>query len=243
MTNEEAKFVLTAYRPGGRDSDDPVLAGAIRQAQSDPNLQTWWARSQAFDGAMAARLREVAPPPGLREAILTGAKLSRPKQRRRQVLGWLALAAAVAVLLSVAGTGYYHAHTRGAELSGLAQFALNDVRQGGHLGDPDQPLDRWLTTSQEPLDHGALPVNWAQMQSTGCRSLSFAGTKVFEVCFSRGGVMYHLYVLPRSESGRLPSAEQVELTERDGAAAAWSDSHFVYALATRAGTAMLRRVL
>ncbi|HZL45889.1 MAG TPA: hypothetical protein VFC28_06650, partial [Opitutaceae bacterium] len=72
MNNEQARFLLRAYRPSGRDAGDPAFADALRQAQGDPALGTWFAGEQAFDAAVAAKMRALAPPAGLREAILTG---------------------------------------------------------------------------------------------------------------------------------------------------------------------------
>src|ERR1039458_1792759 len=93
MNNNEAKFLLCAYRPGGRDADDPAFAGALAQARQDPALGAWFAREQAFDTMMASQLGSIAPPPGLREAILTGASVSRASPVARRWPVWLARAA------------------------------------------------------------------------------------------------------------------------------------------------------
>ena len=78
MNNEQAKFVLGARRPGERDAGDPVFAEALKQAAGDPRLRAWHEREQAFDVALADRLRTAQPPAGLREAILAGARAGRP---------------------------------------------------------------------------------------------------------------------------------------------------------------------
>ena len=52
MNNQEAKLILQAYRPGGRDTFDPLFAEALEQARRDPELQKWFAeRKQALDYA------------------------------------------------------------------------------------------------------------------------------------------------------------------------------------------------
>lgn len=56
MNNDEAKFLLSAYRPGGRDAADPSVAAALDQAKRDPALASWFERQQAHD-----RSRETAP--------------------------------------------------------------------------------------------------------------------------------------------------------------------------------------
>ncbi|MBC8040705.1 MAG: hypothetical protein H7Y06_09195, partial [Opitutaceae bacterium] len=72
MNTNEAKFILRARRPDGRDDADPRFQEALEQARRDPALAAWMAREQAFDEAVAARLRAVEPPAGLRDAILAG---------------------------------------------------------------------------------------------------------------------------------------------------------------------------
>ena len=86
MNNSEAKFILNAYRPGGRDADDATFGAALAQARNDPALGAWLVREQAHGAAVAAKLRVVAPPAGLREAILTGARRDAPGGSNRH--GW-----------------------------------------------------------------------------------------------------------------------------------------------------------
>ncbi|MDB6169002.1 MAG: hypothetical protein JWM88_1866, partial [Verrucomicrobia bacterium] len=80
MSNNEAKFTLGAYRPNGRDAGDAMFGEPLRQARTDPALGAWFERAQAHDAAMAAKLREIAPPAALREAILAGARASRTRR-------------------------------------------------------------------------------------------------------------------------------------------------------------------
>lgn len=75
MTNDEAKLILGAYRPTGEDAGDAIFGEATRRAQSDPQLAAWFAQSQGLDAAMRGKLRELTPPPGLKESILA---LARP---------------------------------------------------------------------------------------------------------------------------------------------------------------------
>ena len=42
MNNQEAKFILGAYRPGGRDAVDPMFSEALAQAGRDPELRAWF---------------------------------------------------------------------------------------------------------------------------------------------------------------------------------------------------------
>ena len=76
MNNTEAKFILNAYRPGGRDAGEAGMVSALAQAKGDPALGAWFAREQAHGAAVAAKLRDLAPPSGLHEAILAGGRMS-----------------------------------------------------------------------------------------------------------------------------------------------------------------------
>ena len=130
MNNEQAKFILRAYRPGGRDAADPAFGDALRQAQADPALGAWLAREQSLDGAVASKLRALSPPPELREAILAGSRVSFAAPARGWRLpAWLAVAASIAVLIAGAGSYGLHVSRQGrASLDRLAAFALRTRR-------------------------------------------------------------------------------------------------------------------
>src|SRR5437879_363453 len=109
MTNTEAKFILAAYRANGGDAGDAAMADAVQQAKNDPLLRAWFQRAQGHDAAVAAKLREISPPAGLREAILAGGRASTGiRQARRPA--WLRptwLAAAAAILILAGGLGWW----------------------------------------------------------------------------------------------------------------------------------------
>ena len=102
MTNQEAKFTLSAYRASGQDAGDPAFAEALRRTRDDPQLGAWFERARAHDAAVGAKLREIAPPGELRAAILAGARASTMQSSWWRQPVWLAAAAAVVVLLAVA---------------------------------------------------------------------------------------------------------------------------------------------
>ena len=80
--NDQAKLLLSAYRPGGADATDPAFAEALAQAGRDPQLRAWLEESQRFDEAIAGKLRSVEVPANLRATILAGAKFSQPLRCR-----------------------------------------------------------------------------------------------------------------------------------------------------------------
>lgn len=244
MNRDEAKFLLTAYRPGGQDAAARAFADALAQTQEDAELQGWFERSRAFDAQMAARLQAVEPPAGLREAILAGGRASfggaaRPPRRRV----WLAWAAVLVIGAGVAGLVLQRVH-RGESEAALARFALADVNHPGHLGDPDTPSRVALESGTGALDNGPLPIDFGRMERDGCRTLRLGGRPVLEVCFARGGIEYHLYIMRRTLRDVPGAASPPQQWEAPGAsAAAWSTADYIVALATRGPAAALQRLL
>jgi hypothetical protein len=247
MNNEQAKFVLQAYRPNGRDAGDPVFCEALRQAQADPILGAWLAREQAIDAAVAAKLRACAAPLELREAILTGAQVSTsaPLFWRRPA-AWMAFAASLVVIATLAATYWFRSTGPAfATFDQMAKFALVEplsAHTGPHA-DRLGALGAWL---ENPANRKveAPPVDLAQLKAQGCRTVSIAGHEVFEICFKRGDGWYHLYLARRSDFAAGENAGvPVVLAQAQRSVAFWADQRLVYVLMAGGGPEMLRRIL
>ncbi len=244
MNNNEAKFILGAYRANGRDADHPLFREALAQARNDPALGAWFARAQAHDAAIAARLREVAPPAGLREAILAGSRASRGTQPGwRFPAVWLALAASVAVLLAAAFTLW--PNRSAAETARFAAFALDDTAHGKHGGHGELAGALQVLLSQPSTRLGAgLPVDFAALRTTGCRTLNFAGHDVLEVCFQRNGAWFHCYIakcadFPAGRAGATATfAQQAQF-----ASASWSDATHRFVVVSESGLDAVKQLL
>jgi hypothetical protein len=191
MKNEEAKFILGAYRPNGSDAADDQLKEALAQAQADPELRSWFTQKQAFDSAVAGKLAEIVPPPGLREAILAGSRVSGIQRRQWWRSTRLSLVAAAAVLVASAIALWPNRSVADP----LSQFALDDVARGRHEGHGEgvSELQSLLGSQATHLGEG-LAIDLGRLRSTGCRTVSVSGSEIFEVCFKRDGSWFHLYV-------------------------------------------------
>jgi hypothetical protein len=254
MTHDEARFLLTARRPGGADDAAPPLREALEQAARDPALSAWVAKEQRFDGAVAAALRSVAPPPALRAQILAGAA-AQPRSAvwwRKPV--WLAMAAAATVGIGLAILGVVRFRPSGTPPADtlahvdhhvLRAHALRDLTEGHETAvyahDVGE-LGRWLENPAQRLTVG-LPLDFEGLRRAGCRTLTIAGREVLEVCFTRGE-MFHLYIARRSD---FPAPENLRLPDvvaRDGlASAVWTSGDLVYVLAAAGDQRTLRAVL
>jgi len=245
MNNTEAKFILSAYRPGGRDAGDPAMAEALAQAARDPEMGAWLAREQAHGNAVTARLREIAPPAGLRDAILAGVRASgrdEPAQRAWWARPtWLPLAAAAAVVLGL--TAWWRlAPARDATME---EFAVDFIDHGFEL--PKHSADlavlkTWLGEQHGPLPE-ALPAKFAELHALGCRTLDFRGREISLVCFERGGKEFHVFVARRDDAPGAADAAPRFLERGKFVAATWTDSKNRYVLVSAAGMDAVKQLL
>jgi hypothetical protein len=244
MTIEEAKFILSAYRPNGSDAGVAAFGDALRMAAGDPALSAWFAHSRALDAAVAAKLRRIEAPPGLREAILAGARVSDSQRSRGPGRAWIAgLAAAAAVAIVVFSMKAPARPATGT--AAFAAFAINDMANEKHggRGEPAGALIAQLETKGARMP-GAEQIDFEKLRDTGCRTLNLAGHDVLEVCFTRDGATFHFYVTRRDGTlGDSVARGPSFITEAAGAAAVWSDSRFDYAIASLAGAEAIRRLL
>lgn len=79
MTNHEAKFILSAYRPGGQDACEPMFEEALEQVRRDPELAAWFREERRFDESVSAALVQAVPiPSDLLSRIQAGGRVSEP---------------------------------------------------------------------------------------------------------------------------------------------------------------------
>jgi hypothetical protein len=244
MTTDEAKFILSAFRPSGRDVGSGAFGDALRVAGDDPVLAAWFVQARAHDAAIAGKLGEISPPAGLREAILAGVRVSGSQKSSGLGWGWIAgIAAAAAVAIGVFSVrAPQHPDTGSTELAG---FAINDMvnEKHGGGGEPAAALIAELQTRGAKMP-GADQIDFEKLRDTGCRTLNFAGHDVVEVCFARDGATFHFYVTRRDGPlGDSVASGPSFIAQAAGAAAVWSDKRFDYAVASTAGIEAIRKLL
>jgi hypothetical protein len=247
MNNQEAKFILGAYRPDGRDAADAMFVDAIAQAQQDPELRSWLERERKFDLLIGDKVRQIAPPAELRAAILAGSRASR-RRRRQWWRNPMLLAAAAAIAVVTTLTLSFTQRIASPDMADFAAAALNDIAESHseHNGFPQglAEVQARLATATQPLNAVArLNLNLDELRRRNCRSVRVAGRQIFEICFERDGAWYHLYAARRSDFPPASSTGPLMTSSRDQfAAASWADSHLVYTLVAT-GPDALRRVI
>ncbi|HVT73774.1 MAG TPA: hypothetical protein VHD61_11590 [Lacunisphaera sp.] len=245
MNNTEAKFILQGYRPNGADAGDATFVAALEQARRDPGLQDWFNREQAFDATMCAKLAEVTAPTGLREAILAGGRVTVSERHRRwwQHQALMAAAACIAVAF-VAGLALFsHPAEAADDFSTLAlRDTLYNKAHGGH-GVEAGALQAFLMGPKMRIGE-SLPIDYAALRRSGCRTLNLDGREVLEVCFKRDGTWFHCYIAQRADFPEILANPSPAVSEVKGAGiAAWSDGSHLYAVVTKSGESAFGKLL
>lgn len=245
MNNDEAKFILSAYRPGGDDAFDARFTDAIAQAERDPELAAWFKSELQFDAAVADALDAVPPPRDLRTKILAGGEASRPRawSARRTVL---ALAAGIVLLAALASIWLGRAQgldrwQRDA-LAIISKFSSGAESFDLVNKDP-AALQQFLQTRNAPAPE-ALPVALQSLPSLGCKTITSGGRAVSIMCFKmHNGESIHLVVTEENALSRPPPTTPRFVAEDGWITASWSANGRACMLATKGSEKDLREVL
>jgi len=246
MDNREVKFILSAYRPGGQDANDPRFAEALEQTRRDPMLERWFQDSIAFDTAVTENLHAVAAPPDLRENILAGVKMSRPPLHWSHPFIKWAVAAAMILSATLGRLIWYEA--RPAHLAGWQGEALRTISSlvagqskfdaQSHSG---ADLIAWLKTNRGPVVE-RLPKNLETLESLGCKTFSWDGTPISVICFMRpdGGLIHVVTTVSTPATYRSAKAEPTFVRQGEWATATWREGDRIYMLALEGSGEQLR---
>ena len=244
--NDQAKLLLSAYRPGGADATDPAFAEALAQAGRDPQLRAWLEESQRFDEAIAGKLRSVEVPANLRATILAGAKFSQPLRWWQGSRVW-ALAALLAVFASVAAF-WFSKDSRLESWQTESLAVLEKIEAGGVRFDAKNehpaPLVDWLREHAAPSP-AAMPPTLAAHRTFGCKTIDANGRKVSLICFNLGGGdQAHLFTTARAGLQIEPPERHLVFGKKDHwNLASWSSGDEVHMLATQMDETRLRALL
>ncbi len=232
MDNEQAKVVLSAYRPNGADALDPIFAEALAQARQDPALGRWLEEQRRFDEGLISALRTIEPPAALRASLLAGAPAARPRSVVVPFRRWVLPLAAAAVLVfaTLATLGPWGA-SRQADFQNAA-LTMVDRKPAPYL---DLETRRFAETQAFISQRNGptapdLPDPLRTVPTAGCRVTGWRGHNVSLTCFKlSNGDYLHLVVISRAAlgSGALPTGVhevngwRTAYTERDGMVMLW----------------------
>lgn len=244
MNNQEAKFILSAYRPSGEDASGAQFEAALQQVSRDPGLARWFADQRAVDAATSEAVCSIPIPPDLRGNILAGAKIS---SRRFSLVQpqWLAMAAAILSLAIVAGFWTQRSRLEGWQKDALAFVPTLAAGQSqfDHVARDGRALQQWLQAQNAPAAE-VMPVALETLPALGCKTISSGGKAVSITCFRmHGGELIHLVVTNASGVTHAPLS-QPRFAKMDGwATANWTQNGRLCMLATKAPEQELRQLL
>ena len=243
MNPEEAKHILSAYRHGTDDEQDPQFAEALELARRDRELSAWLAASLAFDQSVRAELARVPAPVDLRDTILAQRKIIRPAPWWNPHLSARQMAAAAAVVLAL-GVAALWANRQPPSFAEFRQ-EMGTASWGAdpHVEAPAASLPevRAFLAAQGVATNFALPPALAQARVRGCTLMAWHGNRVPIICFNPEGKHLHLVIADRALFPDAPT--ETPETDRNGSSrtASWSKDEHSYVLNGLSTTAFVKK--
>lgn len=232
MTPKEAQQILTLYRPGTADAEDPEVIEAVAVARSDPQLARWFERHCAFQSAVRAKFRAIDVPPHLKLALRSPA-LKVPVPFWRNQVAWLA-AAAVLALLAGGAVIWIQGAKPPEQLANfqarMVSTALREYRMD--VVSPDmQRVRDYLASQGAPGDYEVTP-GLQRLALTGGGVLRWRSNPVSMVCFEKANrQMLFLFVLDGKALKDPPPEKPTVSRVNEFVAASWTRNGRTYVLA------------
>ena len=251
MNRDEAKTVLLLYRPGPADAGDPQIAEALTLAKQDPELTRWLEAHCARQEMLRAKFRQITPPAGLKEQIISEqAARARISSWRRN--GLFAVAVAVAALIALAWLWLPRQpndDTFAIYRSRMAGIALRGYNMDTNTDNP-AAIRAFLAAQRAPADY-ALPAPLAKTATTGCAIETWQGTKVSMICFRTGKPLppdqssdLWLFVIDRDAVKDAPGTGTPRFARVNNLmTATWTAGGKLYVLGMKGDEAALRQYL
>ncbi len=248
MNNEEARRILSLYRPNGADAADPYFEEALRQARRDPELARWFDEERRLDRRISDALQGIQAPPNAREDLLAAGRLESRSHRFPQWMGGLAAAILLAAGLFFAwlmfdGGGRDGATVADRENVGAFMEMAASAMPFGYRADSVAELSAWLDERGAPVP-GVLPESLQTTGSIGCQVFQDPqGNEISLLCLVLNGEFVHLFVM-RDESEFVRDWPRGTWKEQEGwSAYSWSDDGLGYVLLSRAPRSELEPLL
>ena len=233
MDNQQAKEILSLYRPGLDDAGDPFFAEALTQTQRDPELGRWFEKQCAVDAAMREKFQQITAPMDLARQILTERKIIRPAVWWERPALWAAAAAAI-VLAVVSGyllrqpeTTTFAAYRK--NMTRLVSVEYKMMLETNDLG----AIRQFLGKNQGASDY-VLTKEMEKLPAEGCALITWHGQRVSLVCLDRGHDNdLFLFVTDRSALPDQPLSSSAQFARVNNmTTASWTVGEKIYSRAS-----------
>jgi hypothetical protein len=231
MTREEAKEILSVFRPGTDDEHDPVFAEALALARNDAELGTWFDGSKNFDKLMKAELARIKPPVDVRDAILAEHKIIRPEPWWQRRMSSRQFAAAAAVLMAGLAFAFWHARRPVAFAEFRREIADQSWGPSPHVQfKATNMAELRKTLEAQGVPHRFTVPSTLAQSVRGCSLMQWRGIQVPVICFHSEGQHLHLMVVNRGLFPDAPTSGPQMDQWQVWRTASWSKDNFSYVL-------------
>jgi len=252
MTTQEAKKILTLYRPGTADAEDTAFAEALQHCEQDPALKQWFNDHCAVYSVLRSKLKGIESPEGFKEQILAERKVNAPGFWARQPVRSTAVLVAIFAVVFILVLRLWAP----AENTGFTGFRDRMISKALRSYGMDLETDnlqrvRELFAERKSISDFALPQGLEKAKLIGCLATTWQGQPVSILCFRTGKRLpagrtsdLWLFVTNTSSVPGAPKNSQPTLQKtKDAAVAIWHEAEKTYVLAIDGDEAALSNYL
>lgn len=250
MNRQQAKEILSLYRPDTADATDPAFDAALTACDTDAELKRWFDAHCDSYKAMRARFREIPIPEGFKEQILAEKKVHTETSRPVKALLYLATAMVIAV-----ATFLFFRSGSFQERKDLAAFREWSVSSSLRLYEMNLvtndlgEIRSFLAQQKFDADFALPEALKTEAVPTGCALLQWHGRRVTMVCFHSGEPLgpgktsdLFLFIAPASAVEEVPDSMSLARVN-PAATASWKENGKIYLLVADGSDELLRKYL
>jgi hypothetical protein len=245
MDSQEARKILSLYRPGDTDSPDPRMAKALELARKDPQLAVWFGQHCAAHVKLANE-PETAQPEALEKETAPTQAIERPDiiLFHKPALFMIALTA-LALLAGWLWSSYSSANSNNfaSFRDRMARLVQRSYPMKIAVTDQSQ-LREYFRANAGPVGF-ALPRNLEKLPATGGAVFTWHNQPVALLGLDGGGnTNLYLFLIKRAVFSKPAPSDKPEFLQIGRLnTAAWSVGGTVYLLAGPQDNATLRGFL
>lgn len=243
MTNDQAKEILTLYRPGTADAVDQAFTEALELTERDPELKKWFGDHCALYTALRSKFKRIAVPEGLKEQIIAERRIHSTPLWQKAVLAAGAVAVAILVVLQL------HLNFTPREPQDFAAYRgyMGSFAERAYSMDTNTSnldlIRSYLAQNKSIADY-VLPENLQKnAKATGCVATTWRGKDVSMICFQSGRPLPRpdqsdlwLFISDRTIAEDAPKGSDAKIEKANGlATASWTVGNRTYVLAMAGG--------
>ncbi|MDF1811874.1 MAG: hypothetical protein P1V20_06655 [Verrucomicrobiales bacterium] len=231
MNIDEAKFILSAIRNEEENLSDPQVFEALKMVKNNESLKQWWTEVREFDTAVSSQLKKVPVPPGLKNAILTGVKVStKPKPNRWFMIA--SVAAAACLMIGIVAWQIMNPFSQNSD--SIATFRNDMIQQLKELKTLDHKSDDPNSVSLFFKSQGleiTIPGEVDDGKLAGCKIMEWKGHRVSLLCYRRDGESkadIHMFTVDASAIQHWNDGEVKRTPEGDWKSTTWNSGDKIH---------------